>query len=622
MKKRIPAAPQKKVNSPTMKIPTFNQVALICDEPELAAQLSAALSTNGTYFPVLDSPRLGRPDAEAEVIRRVNALAEAKPKKVILGGCTERVRQSLDGHVPASLIKRVEAISEQWLTPAGIRLKKGTSVKVSRKNIGAGLLLALRTKRQLEFVDDEPEVRYVPPSAAHLVVCEDGNSLAQIIAANYAYAIGAGLQLISTPAESLIKDINERFYGATEDRHASTTSILQGLARKMREYLKDLNLTGVQSITFITSGIPWGFAVQEMPTTHLFAYPDLGKSIVHGLAATINDGKPLRLIAMIDPGQVASHEVVKAGRSLIKRGPMIIAFRNQRANIRSVSHLIDLVPYDLLFIATHCGDVKGSRDTHRFVDSSGAERTLVLDLALQVSPEALDGKFEVKAFEKFVSIDGVPWEDKVARLQIIGTAVKDFCAVPLGDRTPESCEPIDRIAGSAALGMFDGNLLATPTNAGAGRFPFIFNNACVSWHELAGRFMFGGARGYIGSLISVADSEAQEVAMGVLDKYFGRPLAHALWSTQKEVSGGGIRRPYVMVGLHFQRLRGTLESPHKHILEHLVRAYRYWNKQLSRTPAEDSNARMDLADRVDFLHHCIEEFGSSGSTSAPGPSVI
>jgi hypothetical protein len=357
-----------------------------------------------------------------------------------------------------------------------------------------------------------------------------------------------------------------------------------------------------------------------MPMTHLFAYPDLGRSIIHGLASTINDGKPLRLIAMIDPGQVESHEVVKAGRSLIQRGPMIMAFRNQRATIRSVSHLVDLVPYDLLFIATHCGDVKGYRDTYKFTDSSGAERTLVLDLALQVSPEARDGKFEVKAYEKFVSIDDVPWEDKTERLRVVGTAVKDFCSVPLGDRTPTSRESIDRIVGSAALRMFDGNLLATPTSAGAGRFPFIFNNACVSWHELAGRFMFGGARGYIGSLISVADSEAQEVAMGVLDKYFGRPLAHALWSTQKEVSDNGIRRPYVMVGVHFQRLHSTLESPHEHILKHLIRECRHWTKQLNNMPAGDTNAHIDLADRVDFLSHCIEEFQSVRTTAAPRPS--
>jgi hypothetical protein len=605
-----------------MKIPAFNQTALICDDPEMAAQLCVALSTKGTYLPVMDGPRLTRPDAEAEVIRRVNALVDAKTKKVVLAGCTERVCQSLSDHFPASRLKRVKTVSDACLTPAGIRLKKGAPIKASRKSIGASLLLALRAKRQLEFVDDEPELRYVPPSAAHLVVCEDGNALTQVIAANYAYAIGAGLQLISSPAESLIKDINERFYGATDDKYESTTSILQGLALEMRAYLQDINLTGAQSITFITSGIPWGFAVQEMPTTHLFAYPDLGRSIVRGLAAAIDDGKPLRLIAMIDPGQVESHEVAKAGRSLIERGPLIMAFRNQRANIRSVSHLIDLVPYDLLFIATHCGDVKGSRDTHKFTDSTGAERTLVFDLALQVSPEARDGKFEVKAYEKFVSIDGVPWDDKAERLRVAGTAVRDFCSVPLGDRTPTSREPIDRIVGSAALGMFDGNLLATPTDAGAGRFPFIFNNACVSWHELAGRFIFSGARGYIGSLISVADSEAQEVAMGVLDKYFGRPLAHALWSTQKEVSRDGVRRPYVMVGVHFQRLRSTLESPHKHILQHLTRGHRYWSKQLSSTPAENSNARIDLADRVDFLRHCIEEFKSERSTSTPGPAAI
>jgi hypothetical protein len=600
-----------------MKNPAFNEAVLICDQPELAAQLSVALSKKGAYLALMDCPRLTRPDAIAEVIRRRNALAVTQAKNIIMGGCTEKVIDSFAGHVPASLIKRVDVISGECFIPAGIRLKKGEPIKANRNSIGPSLLLALRTKRQLQFVDNEPEVRYVRPSGTHLVVCEDGNLLEQVIAANYAYAIGAGLQLISSPTKSFIEDVNERFYSAKNDEYGSTTTKLELLAVQLREYVKDLDLAKVQSVTFITAGIPWGFAVQEMPTTHLFVYPDLGLSIIHGIAASINDGRPLRLIAMVDPGQVQSHEVVKAGRCLIERGALIMAFRNHLANIRSVTHLLELLPYDLLFIATHCGDVKGHRETHKFLDSSGAERTLVLDRAMQVTPVVRDGKVEVKAYERFVSIDGVPWDDKEYRMRIVGTALKDFYSERLGNRIPVSREPVERVVGSAALAMSDGNLLATPMNAGDNSFPFIFNNACVSWHELAGRFMFGGARGYIGTLISVADSEAQVVAMGVLEKYFGRPLAHALWSTQKEVSGGGMRRPYVMVGVHFQRLRSTMERPHKHILERLTEAHRYWSKRLARAQTDDHDARMDLADRVEFLHHCIQEFKSGKSTNRP-----
>lgn len=593
-----------------MKTPAFNPTVLISDSPELAAQLSAALSMKGTYLALIDSPRLTRSDAHAEVIRRTNAISTTQVSKVVIAGGSDEVVASFNGRIPPSFVKRVDTLTDASLAPAGIRLKQGAPIRTRRDCIGPGLLQALRAKCQLEFDDEAAPVRYVPPSSAHMVVCEDEDRLSQVIAANYAFAIGAGLQLIPSPTEPFVDEVNERFYSAASDEFGSTTNKLEYLALHLRQYLKGLNLAGVQSMTFITSGVPWGFAVQEMPTTHLFVYPDLGISIIHGLAGSMNQGRPLRLIAMVDPGQVQSQEVVMANRCLIERGPVVMAFRNNLANVRSVSHMLDLVPYDLLFIATHCGDVKGRRETYRFLDSSGKERTLVLDMAMQATPGLSDEKVEVKQYQRFISIDGVPWQNKEERMRTVGSALLDFYAEGAGDRTPASFEAVGRVVGSAALVMADGNLLATPMNAGANSFPIIFNNACVSWHELASRFMFGGSRAYIGTLIEVSDSEAQAVAMGVLDKYFGRPLAHALWSTQKEVSGGGIRRPYIMVGVYTQRLRSTLESPHQHILDRLNEARSYWREQLGKTPAQKAHARLQLADRIEFLERCIDDFTS------------
>ncbi|MBY0241199.1 MAG: hypothetical protein K2X55_17975 [Burkholderiaceae bacterium] len=592
-----------------MKNPTFNSAVLMCDCPQLAAQLSVALSERGKYLAVMDAPRLSRGDAKGEVIRRTNALAQTGSKKLIVAGVSDAVRASLKGHVPDSFIRSVADLSDDELRAVGLRLKKGGVITANPNNLGPSLLLALREKKQLAFSEEEPELRHVPPVSTHLVVCEDKNQLSQVIAANYAFAIGAGLQLIPTPDEGFVVDTNDRFYSAKSDEHGSTTSKLEDLASLLRESMGDIELDGVQSVTFITSGLPWGFGLQELPTTHLFIYPDLGLSIIHGVAASLGDAKPLRLVAMVDPGQVQSSEVVKAGRSLVDRGALIMAFRQHRASVRTVSMLMELLPYDLLFIATHCGDVKGYRETHVFKDASGTERTLVLDTALQVTAAGRDDKVEVKAYEKFVSIDGVPWEDKEQRMRAVGSALLDFYKEPLGRRQPASREENVRVVGSAALAMHDGNLLATPMNTGANSFPLIFNNACVSWHELAGRFMFGGARGYIGTLIEVADSEAQEVAMGVLDEYFGRPLAHALWSAQNKVSGSGIRRPYVMVGVHFQRLRSEFKPPHDHIMARMRDGYEYWRGQLAKLPnGSKSDRYYDMERRVAFLRDCINDF--------------
>jgi hypothetical protein len=45
--------------------------------------------------------------------------------------------------------------------------------------------------------------------------------------------------------------------------------------------------------------------------------------------------------------------------------------------------------------------------------------------------------------------------------------------------------------------MSDSNLLfAQHTMAGVGT-PIVVNNACLSWHRLAGNMTFGGARAYV-----------------------------------------------------------------------------------------------------------------------------
>lgn len=64
-----------------------------------------------------------------------------------------------------------------------------------------------------------------------------------------------------------------------------------------------------------------------------------------------------------------------------------------------------------------------------------------------------------------------------------------------------------------------------------------------------------GARVYLGTLFEVGDTEAYEIIKRVFDKGFDRPLSVALWHAQNAVYGTSSRRPYVLSGPHFQRLR-------------------------------------------------------------------
>jgi hypothetical protein len=69
-------------------------MAIISDDPMLAAQLSCRLARPETYLPVLNGPRLSRPDADAETIRRFNATARVRAQKIVLARLSRRVYRS------------------------------------------------------------------------------------------------------------------------------------------------------------------------------------------------------------------------------------------------------------------------------------------------------------------------------------------------------------------------------------------------------------------------------------------------------------------------------------------------------------------------------------------------
>lgn len=201
-------------------------------------------------------------------------------------------------------------------------------------------------------------------------------------------------------------------------------------------------------------------------------------------------------------------------------------------------------------------------------------------------------------------LTGVDWNDPEAKKQLyVGTAILDYLERTGGREkmTPVKRESIGRVVWSSALRMFDGNFIAVPRSLAGDGSPIVLNNACASWHRLAATFMFGNARAYIGTLVGVTDTEAQEVATRLLDRHFGKPLAVALWHAQNEVYADGARRPYVLVGAHFQRLRATSIDAPIFIYKHLVEACNMWRRDRDGTDPNDEAKRRTMKDNVQYL---------------------
>lgn len=585
-------------------IPSILPTIIIGDDALLIAQISSIIARKNYYTPVVDGPRIQRPDASAEVVRRNNAAAHVKPEKIIFAGVPEATCNLFKGRFPDKKTFRISSIEEFRPLYNG-KIIKNVPLQWGRENIALGLLNALRGGREIVFGDYESPRQPILSETGHLVVCEDDEPLSQIIAANYAYAINAGLCLITAVRETDADKILDDFYSVYDQRERSQTEELERLKNLLRSLAGNLPIAKGGALTFITGRLPWGFAFSEVPSTHLFKYPDLGIAIINGVAAEQPGSPGVRIAAMIDPSASPAKDIEFSIEALTRRGMFAKVCSSSAATVRNVSRLLYWFPYNLLLISTHCGDSSGYRWTYQFTDSEGIDRVLVVDLAIGIEIVPGAEKLRVTRFDRFASLDGIDWNDpeKSTKLKV-DKAIIDYVerSKDMDSFQPTKKEQIGRIYWSSALQMHDGNLIVVSATFACNGSPIILNNACASWHRLAGDFMFGNARAYLGTLFSVVEAEAQRIMELLVDRYHGKYLSVALWRAQNDVYQDNVRRPYILCGCHFQRLRTTRANVPLQIFRKLLSALAEWKRRKSElsTSSEEWLIK-DISENISYL---------------------
>jgi hypothetical protein len=592
------------------KVPKLHSVLVIGDDAILCAQVCASINKKRGYLTVLDGPRMQRPDSDHEIVRRNNVAAKLLPEYIILIGLSDLANQELANRfnsIPTYTISSFEDFSR---LPIFRAKPEKNRIVCNPNNLGRGLLQALKTSSELHFEDFPNEDIFTVQECEHLVVCEDDEPLAQVIAANYAFSIGADLRIIPAFPKKNARSILERLYGIYEKRDSSVTEELAVLRRKIRD---NVDIDGIEKysfVTFLTKEIPYGFSFSELPTTHLFTYPDLGIAVFNGFFEEQKGKNGIRVAVLIDSGEVEANEMPPVISSLKSRAVFIRVAQSSGATVAHVSNLIELYPYDLLLVSSHCGDDSGWRFTYEYIDSENIPRRLVVDVAVSISGVEIDGKYEVLQYMRYVSLDGVDWDNEEEKEKLyVGTAIHDFTKRHEADSDflPVEREVLKRVFDSSALKMNDGSYLVALGSMACNKSPIVFNNACCSWHNLAGRFTFAGARAYIGALIDVSDAEAQAVATEIFGAQFGKPLGVALWQAQNRVYGREDRHPYILVGPHFQRLRTTRDHTPGYILDELHNSAADMKGSLAEIQALGRTSEQALKRRLNFLQSEIEE---------------
>ena len=599
--------------------PSFERACCIGNDPILTGEISSLYNKDRHYFSVMDEPRLERDDARNEVIRRNNSIARTRPELIIYARLSEESKREFSSLLPGRLVLEVNGTEEIDSKLSSRACLPREVLHWGQQRLAIGLLLAKQTGKRLKIdLEESPPTLGIPGPSGHVVVLEDRTDIAPIIAANYAYSIGAGLAIIPEVLKDLADDINEEFYTLySEEGSGPLEEKMIGLRKKLRILVGEIDNLKFSGLTFVTSNLPFGFAFNEVPSTHIFAYPDMGVHLANAIAEEQPSSLGTRVSLLIEPGDFDNSEIKEISDSLREQGGFVRILAERSATVLNVHQNIEFYPYDLLVISTHADETSGRRITYQFTDRDGCQHEITVDEGVGFGCDPAADKVLVTTYERFVSLDGVPWYDSEGKSKIknIGIAIRDFVEIKQKDlkslKIVETKE-LKRVKGCMALKMVDHNYLPSPHAIADVNSPIIMNNACSSWHELSKRFIFAGARAYIGTMFPITGIEAKEIGRQLFTSHLKEPLAYALWQVQNEVYDSEVRRPYVMVGPHFSEIRISQINVPKYLTQRLSVCMKRW-QQKSESHPEDG-IRINAKKAQEFLekelrNHIIRWYG-------------
>jgi hypothetical protein len=198
-----------------LTVPSFENSILVTDAPILAARVSALFVRPGRYLPVMDGPRMSRPDANNEVVRRRNAMVMTGARLVLMGGVSSSaVRAMRPGWDDCTIS---DEYGDHVHALRGIVKRPIDAMRWGQDNLGVGLYQArLARKEFLPDLDTSPSLDVVEAGTHLLVACERGDLLAEVVASNLAFACGASFMVFSELPERDREDWLEEIYALGE----------------------------------------------------------------------------------------------------------------------------------------------------------------------------------------------------------------------------------------------------------------------------------------------------------------------------------------------------------------------------------------------------------------------
>lgn len=548
------------------EIPSFcRRLAIVSNDATALGIASSLVHQPGEYLAVFREPVEREPVLfRRDLAKCANSLQFVHPEVLLLYDVRNEVSEFLAARLRATIIRVSTHAELLWrLEAAGFPLPE-ESLTCRPCDIGTGTLAARRTCRLLVPDETAGPIESCGNGESlrrHLVVVDGDDLTAHVLAANYAFATHADMQILQLGAE----DLRASVYAAIADQYRGqplSAESRAGLALNDFELQVRMQVDSADRafVTFITDNLPYGYALRDVPSTHIFTW-----SAAHCVTSGIyfeREYPGTIAAATIDTGSFEQSEIASVHDALHRIGCATVSVPPESAEVAVISRLLMSIPLDFVFICSHGREAPGIRFTVHIPDLSGQSQDFVYDGAISLLSDVQerDGQEIVQIAELavFRSFGGETWKrvPKALRAHVVSYFRSHRDELPVIAR-----ERVAYVPHSSAIKLSDGYLMLRSLQAfDPSSSPIVFNNSCLSFYDGAASAVEQGARAYVGTLWPVGIRLACDLAKDLVERCRGRPLAQSLFETQRRLVPDSRERIYVHVGCHFTRLLAPFEG--------------------------------------------------------------
>lgn len=460
---------------------SISEISIISNNARLTDKVVSHFRRGNQYLPIFDVIYGKVPDTGTiqygvftnECLRIYNSIKFLKSTIILLIDCQEGVKKVFNDYFSTENVFEISKYDFDMLSTIPCFKENQFNLKLFNQRRNGKKIIAIE---------------------------KDENDISKVIAQNlaiYSNALLVELTKVTREETDIIKD---KFAGWMNSSHSELrdnlkNEILSYIASKI-----DVNyFQNKECVTFITRGIPYGFYPFDFPTTHIWIHRSVGLQIVRGIIKSTNSYLHAVASYICDPSSINISETDELFNLYKSRNYTVRLSIGKNATVRNVSNSSTYMPFDFIYYSTHCGNVEGMRVEDTFKTKDGKIHKLRYDEVLSIAPEPNSDMVKLDKFMRFISIDGIRWDDHKGKKKInVGDLLNRYYECEYGSKSEnkniirEVITDVTSVKGCHVLKMYRSNYIPHFHQVGGHRHPIVFNNACSTWHELAIQYAIGG----------------------------------------------------------------------------------------------------------------------------------